>query len=207
MHSSELIPRFHKLFYRLAALSPSLFLISPVVSSSLCLLLWDLWTDIWDLITPLYLYTSIPVPVFIFKWWRIRKKKQISGFGPSSYQISFYKKEKILYSCFCTINWDIGHEILEKGKQKNKNKQKIEGFQCLNIRSSFSYSLSFPSDSDGKASSCNAGGGWEDLLEKEMATHSSIFAWRIPWTEEPGRLQSMGCKESDTTEWLHFLTP
>ena len=39
--------------------------------------------------------------------------------------------------------------------------------------------------------------GWEDLWEKEMATHSSILAWVIPWTEEPGRLQSM---ESDTTE-------
>ena len=34
--------------------------------------------------------------------------------------------------------------------------------------------------------------GGEDALEKEMATHSSIFAWRIPWTEEPGGLQSMG---------------
>ena len=34
--------------------------------------------------------------------------------------------------------------------------------------------------------------GWEDPLEKEMATHSSILAWRIPWNEEPGRLQSMG---------------
>ena len=34
--------------------------------------------------------------------------------------------------------------------------------------------------------------GWEDPLEKEMATYSSILAWRIPWTEEPGRLQSMG---------------
>ena len=34
--------------------------------------------------------------------------------------------------------------------------------------------------------------GWEDLLEKEMATHSSILAWRIPWTEDPGGLQSMG---------------
>ena len=34
--------------------------------------------------------------------------------------------------------------------------------------------------------------GWEDLLEKAMATHSSILAWKIPWTEEPGRLQSMG---------------
>ena len=35
-------------------------------------------------------------------------------------------------------------------------------------------------------------------LEKEMATHSSILAWKIPWTEEPGRLQSVGLQESDT---------
>ena len=34
--------------------------------------------------------------------------------------------------------------------------------------------------------------GWEDPLQKEMATHSSILAWRIPWTQEPGGLQSMG---------------
>ena len=34
--------------------------------------------------------------------------------------------------------------------------------------------------------------GWEDPLEKEMATHSSTLAWKIPWTEEPGGLQSMG---------------
>ena len=34
--------------------------------------------------------------------------------------------------------------------------------------------------------------GWEGPLEKEMATHSSTLAWKIPWTEEPGRLQSMG---------------
>ena len=33
--------------------------------------------------------------------------------------------------------------------------------------------------------------GWDNLLEKEMATHSNILAWKIPWTEEPGRLQSM----------------
>ena len=37
----------------------------------------------------------------------------------------------------------------------------------------------------------------EDTLEKGTATHSSILAWRIPWTEEPGELQSIGCKESD----------
>ena len=41
---------------------------------------------------------------------------------------------------------------------------------------------------------------WEDLLEEEMTTHSSILGWRIPWTEEPGRLQSIGSLESDRTE-------
>ena len=46
--------------------------------------------------------------------------------------------------------------------------------------------------------------GWEDPLVKEMTTHSNILAWRIPWTEKPGRLQSMGRKESDTTEGVHF---
>ena len=46
--------------------------------------------------------------------------------------------------------------------------------------------------------------GQEDTLEKGMATHSSILAWRIPWTEEPGGLQSMGHQELDTTERLHF---
>ena len=47
--------------------------------------------------------------------------------------------------------------------------------------------------------------GGEDPLEKEMATHSSILAWRIPWTEEPGGLQSIGSQEWDTTERLSLL--
>ena len=42
--------------------------------------------------------------------------------------------------------------------------------------------------------------GQEDPLEKGMATHSSILAWRIPWTGEPGRHDPWGCKESDTTD-------
>ena len=42
--------------------------------------------------------------------------------------------------------------------------------------------------------------GQEDLLEKEMATHSSIVAWKIPWTEEPGRLQSMGSQRGATEQ-------
>ena len=40
--------------------------------------------------------------------------------------------------------------------------------------------------------------GWEDLLEEGMATHSSILAWRIPWTEEPGGLQVHGVAQSQT---------
>ena len=44
--------------------------------------------------------------------------------------------------------------------------------------------------------------GLEDPLEKGMATHSSILSWRIPWTEEPGGLQSMGSQESDRTQRL-----
>ena len=43
--------------------------------------------------------------------------------------------------------------------------------------------------------------GQEDPLEEEMATHSSILAWKIPWAEEPGRLQSVGPRESGMTEW------
>ena len=55
----------------------------------------------------------------------------------------------------------------------------------------------FPGGSDGKAFAYNAETqiqslGQEDLLEEEMATHFSILAWKIPWTEEPGRLRSRG---------------
>ena len=76
-----------------------------------------------------------------------------------------------------------------------------------------------PQRLSGKEAACNAGdvgsihglgrssgegNGQEDILEKEMATHSSILAWKITWMEKPGRLQSMGRKESDTTEQLHY---
>ena len=57
-----------------------------------------------------------------------------------------------------------------------------------------------------KSPPVNAGGmqvpslGWEDPLERVMATHSSILAWRIPWTEEPGKYSPWGPKELDKTE-------
>ena len=59
--------------------------------------------------------------------------------------------------------------------------------------------MGFPGSLDGKESACNAGAlqmvrssGQEDTLEQEMTTHSSILAWKIPWVEEPGKLQSTG---------------
>ena len=76
--------------------------------------------------------------------------------------------------------------------------------------------LGFPGGSDSKESACNAGDMvWsmdrEDPLEKEMATHSSVLAWRIPWTEEPGGLQSMGSQRvrhdwvTNITLLLHYI--
>ena len=49
--------------------------------------------------------------------------------------------------------------------------------------------------------------GQEDPLEEEMATHSSILAWEIPWMEEPGRLQSLGLQRVNTTERLPLSLP
>ena len=49
--------------------------------------------------------------------------------------------------------------------------------------------------------------GWEDPLEKEMAIHSSTLAWKIPWTEEPSRLQSMGSQSwTRLSDFTHSLT-
>ena len=60
-------------------------------------------------------------------------------------------------------------------------------------------SWGFAGGSDGKESACNAGDlGQKDPLEKEMATYSSILVWRIPWTKEPGGLQSVGVSKSWT---------
>ena len=69
--------------------------------------------------------------------------------------------------------------------------------------------MGFPGGSDSKESACNAETQfwslvWEDPLEKEMATHSSILTWRIPRTEEPG---TQGHKELDMTDQhFHFLS-
>ena len=75
---------------------------------------------------------------------------------------------------------------------------KTERLALLSYTIDIQISIAFsPSSSDGTESACNAGDqgsslGREDSLEREMATHSSILAWRILWTEEPGGLQSVG---------------
>ena len=98
-----------------------------------------------------------------------------------------------------------------------KNKQYFTVYKVLSISTYFILLITLQSKlylnnvhggSDSKESACNAGDpvqslGREDPLEKEMATHSSILSWRIPWTEELGGLQSMvggGHKELDESD-------
>ena len=79
---------------------------------------------------------------------------------------------------------------------------------CASVSTSIKWAhdkTGLPGGSLGKESTCNQEAqiqslGQEDPLEKGMATHSSIPAWEIPWTEEPGGLQSMELQEADTTE-------
>ena len=88
----------------------------------------------------------------------------------------------------------------------------------IHYRSEYLYAnavtLDFLHSSVSKASACNAGDlgsilGWEDPMENEMATHSSILAWRIPWSEESGGLQSIGLKRVRhgwvTVTWRGYL--
>ena len=99
----------------------------------------------------------------------------------------------------------IRHLSLIDGKFQQKIRklnQAIKNTSCPNVIYSKNVYIKavwgFPWGLDDKESACNAGEthvqslGWEDLLEKEMVTHSSILPWKIPWTEKPGRLQAMG---------------
>ena len=69
--------------------------------------------------------------------------------------------------------------------------------------------MCFPGGSDGKEFACNVGDlvqslGWEDPLKEGTVTHSSRIAWRIPWTEEPGRLQSLGSQRVGCDFHFHY---
>ena len=89
------------------------------------------------------------------------------------------------------------HSIIEKARKFQKKTSTSASLTMLKP-------LDFPHSSVGKESAAMQETqvrflGWEDPLEKKMATHSSILAWRIPWTQEPGGLQSMGSQELETT--------
>ena len=101
---------------------------------------------------------------------------------------------KLPSGCWANFYFYHQHELLPNGSCRREN---IEVWSLLIVRD-------FPGGSVGKNPPASAGDvGWspsrEDPLEKEMATHSSILAWKIPRTEEPGRLQSMEVTESDMT--------
>ena len=87
--------------------------------------------------------------------------------------------------------------------------------QNLDVVCFRSNDLDFPGDSHGKESACNVGDvgwslEWKDSLEKELATLSSVLAWRIPGSEEPGRLQSLGSqrvgRDQETKTHTHTYT-
>ena len=94
--------------------------------------------------------------------------------------------------------------LIEKRERKEERKQIKITHNSANHRKLFSkvfgMCVGFPGDSNSEESACNDGGtgdegsipGLERSPEEGMATHSSILAWRIPWTEEPSSLQSMG---------------
>ena len=95
----------------------------------------------------------------------------------------------------------------EPGRLQSMGSQELDMTEWL----THSSSTGFPGGPSGKEPTCLCRRckrqgfkslGQEDQVEKCMATHSSILAWRIPWTEEPGRLQSMGSQELDMTARL-----
>ena len=91
---------------------------------------------------------------------------------------------------FCILNFTMS---LGKGEPSNKNS--FRGTLWVGV---------LPRWLSGKESACKCGRckmGWGEPLEGEMATQSCILAWRIPWTEDPGRYSPWGYKESDTTEY------
>ena len=112
----------------------------------------------------------------------------------------------------CNMDGPWGHHI-----KQNKPVTKKKTLYCFTyVKYLLGELMGFPGGSDGKESACDVGDpgsnpgsgrspGREDPLEKEVATHSNILAWRIPWTEEPGGYSSQGHKESDTTEQLTHM--
>ena len=122
-------------------------------------------------------------------------------------------------SLTCVSGWPASKNIITNYKAKRAWKPTVtwaivylfkQFFLFIHFGRSHTGNVGFPGGSEGKASACNAGDlglipGSGRPLEKEMATHSSILAWWIPWTEEPGRLQSMGSQRVGH-DWVTSLS-
>ena len=120
-----------------------------------------------------------------------------------------------------TLVWPLEHSIpLSINNPRNEHEKYS---LCSSIQLHFCHRTNQKKDSNGKKRECKLGGsdskasaynvgdlvrslGWENPLDKKMATHSSSLAWKIPWTEEPGRLQSMVSQRvgHDWATSLHF---
>ena len=102
------------------------------------------------------------------------------------------------------------HMSTESQRIARRDKKGFLGDQCKEIEENNRMGkTSLVAQRLKRESACNAGDlglipGLRRSLEKEMATHSNMLAWKTPWTEKPGRLYSMGVTESDMTERLHF---
>ena len=99
-----------------------------------------------------------------------------------------------------------GRKCLENKVSEGKSGNTLSYIASNSVLMIVSQPVLFPGGTSGKKPAANAGDirmwvrslGQEDPLEKEMATHPSNMAWRTPWTEKPGRIQSMGSQKSQT---------
>ena len=121
-----------------------------------------------------------------------------------------WRKEMATHSSI--LAWRIPW-IEELGRLQSMGSQRVRHNWATNIFTFYFHQppgpryWALPGGANGREPSCQSRRhkrhkslDWEDPLEKEMATYSSILAWRIPWTEEPGRLWPIGSKEWDTIE-------
>ena len=123
------------------------------------------------------------------------------------FTFSYSEMESVSYFlCYC-CEW-IGWIIFVFPWKRHNRKRRQENWNCLSFERTSLVAQMIKHLSTMRETRVRAL-GWEDPLEKEMAIHSTTIAWKIPWTEEPGRLQSMGSQRvrHDWATSLHFGTP
>ena len=114
---------------------------------------------------------------------------------------NFLKCPENSSGCESAKNLSVKVFVMEKPENNQKCSSIWDWFSQLSVSILFK---GFPGGSAGRESACNAGDlGWEDPLEKGTATHFSILAWRIPSTEKPGMLRSMGSQKV-RQDWATF---